>query len=73
MGRMCFTGYDAYRKFLVFPPMLNSLTLDNNKKVTSWGSIEISLENIKPFNFNLVSHLGNDRVSIKFSNSVLKQ
>ena len=33
--RMYFTGDGNSQNFLVFSPMLNSLTLDNNKKVNS--------------------------------------
>ena len=33
---MYFTGDNGYRSFLVFVSMLSSLTVDNNKKVTSW-------------------------------------
>ena len=33
---MCFIGNDGNQGFLVFSPMLNSLTLDNSKIVTNW-------------------------------------
>ena len=36
--RMYFTGDDGYQNFLVFAPMLSSLILDSNKKVTKWTS-----------------------------------
>ena len=48
--------------FLVFAPMLNSLTLDNNEKVTN----QIS----KPFDTNLalsMTNLANGKVNLKFS------
>ena len=35
LGRMYFTGDDGYQTFLVFAPILSSLTLDNNKKITN--------------------------------------
>ena len=35
LDSMYFTGCDGNQKILVFPPILNSLTLDNNEKVTS--------------------------------------
>ena len=35
LGRAYFTGGDGYQKLLVFAPILNSLTLDNNKKATN--------------------------------------
>ena len=38
LGRMFFTGNDGYQNFLVFSPMLDSLTLDNNNKITNWIS-----------------------------------
>ena len=34
LDRMYFTGDDGYQNFLVFPPMLSSLILDSNRKVT---------------------------------------
>ena len=43
LGRMNFREDDGYKYFLVFGPMLNSKTLDNNNdSVTNW----ISTENI---------------------------
>ena len=38
LGRMYFTGNDGYQNFLVFAPMLSSLTLDSIKKITNWIS-----------------------------------
>ena len=39
---MYFTSDDDYQFYKVFPPMLNSLAFDNNKKVTtSCASTEI--------------------------------
>ena len=74
LGRMYFTGDNGYQNFLVFAPILSSLTLDNNKKVTNWISTKISSEKIKPFNTNLdttMSNLAYGRVILTFNNSVL--
>ena len=38
LGTMYFTGNDCYQNFLVFAPMLSSIILDSNKKVTYWIS-----------------------------------
>ena len=73
---MYFTGDDGYQTFLVFAPMLNSLTLGNNKRVTNWILTGVSPENIKPFVINLeptMPNLVNGRVILKFSDSVLVQ
>ena len=54
--------------------MFNSLTLNSNRKVTSWISTGESSENIKLFGPNLaliMYNLANGRVSLKFINSVL--
>ena len=37
-GRMYFTGNNGYQIFLVFAPILSSLILNYNKKVTNWTS-----------------------------------
>ena len=71
---MYFTGNNCYQNFLVFAPMLSSLILDSNKKVTNWISTGISSEKIKPFDTNLepaMSNLANGRVILKFNKSVL--
>ena len=73
---MYFTGNYGYQKFLLFAPMLSSLILDSNKKVTYWISAEISSIKIKPFDTNLepsMSNLANARVNLKFDNSVIVQ
>ena len=44
---------------LVFAPMLSSLTLDNNKKVSNWISTRISLEKIKTSDTNLEPTMSN--------------
>ena len=65
LGRIYFTGDYGKQKVLVFAPMLNSLSLDNNKKVTYWISARISSEKIKPFDTSLkptMSNLANGRV-----------
>ena len=36
LGTMYFTGNDGYQNFLIFAPMLSSLILDCNRKVTDW-------------------------------------
>ena len=74
LGRIYFIGNAGYQNFLVFAPMLSSLILDSNKKVTDWISTGISSEIIKPFDINLeptMSNLANGKVILKFSNSVL--
>ena len=73
---MYFTRNDGYQNVLVFAPILSSLILESNKKVTNWISIEISSEETEPFDTNLdpaVSKLANGRVILKFSNSALVQ
>ena len=70
---MYLTGNYGYQIFLVFAPVLSSLTLDNNKKVANSISTRISPEKIKPFDTNLeptMSNLANGRVILKFNNSV---
>ena len=65
---MYFTGNDGYQNFLVFAPMLSSVMLDCNKKVTNWISTVISSEKIKPFDTGLeptMSNLANGRVKLK--------
>ena len=52
LGRMYFTSNDSYQDFLVFAPMLSSLILDSNKKVTNWILTRISSEKIKPLDTN---------------------
>ena len=62
------------RIFLVFAPMLSSLMLDRNKKITYWISTGILSENIKPFDTKLglnMYNLANGTVIIKFNNSVI--
>ena len=44
LGRMYFTGNDGYHDFLVFAPMLSSLILDSNRKVTNCISFECHLK-----------------------------
>ena len=63
LGRMYFRSNDGYQNILVFAPMLNSLILDSNKKVTNQISTIISTEKIKPFDTNLepiMSNLANE-------------
>ena len=72
---MYFTGNNGYQDFLVFAPILSSLTLDNDKKVTNWTLTGISSEKIKPFDTNpelTMSNLVNGRVILKLYFSVNK-
>ena len=76
LGRTCFTGNNGYQKFLVFAPMLGSLILDSNRKVSNWILTGISSEKFKPFDTGLestMSNLANGRANLKFSISVLVQ
>ena len=76
LGRMYVTGNEGYQNFLVFAPMLSSLILDSNAKVTDWISLGISSEKIKPFDTGLeptMSSLANGRANLKSNNSVLVQ
>ena len=54
---MYFTGNDGYQSFLVFAPVLGSLILDSNKKVTNWILTGISSEKIKSFDTKPLNHL----------------
>ena len=54
---MYFIGDDGYQNFLVFAPLLSSLILGSNKKVTKW--ISISPEKTKPFDTNLEPAMSN--------------
>ena len=56
--------------------MLNSVTLNNSKKVINWLSTEVSSEKIEPIDTSfalIMSNLANGRISLKFNNSVLEQ
>ena len=67
-GRTYFTDSDGYQKILVFALMFNSITLDNNKKVTNWISTGQLPEEMKLFDVNLVptmTNLANGRISLK--------
>ena len=59
---MYFPDFDGYQNFLVFAPVLRSLILDSNKKVTNWMSTGISSEKIsfQP----TMSKSANDRVTL---------
>ena len=70
---MNFVGDDGYRNFLVFAPILSSLILDSNKKVTNCILTRILTEKSKPFDANLelaMPNLANGRVLSKFSKFV---
>ena len=73
---MYFAGNDGYQNFLVFAPMLSSLILRCNKKVTNRISSGISSEKNIPFDTNLepiMFNLANGKVILKLNNSVLVQ
>ena len=73
---MYFSGGNGHQIFLVFSPILSSLMLDSNKKVSNWISTGTSSKKIKPFDTNLeptMSILANGRKVLKFNNSVLLQ
>ena len=64
---MYFPDFDGYQNFLVFAPVLRSLILDSNKKVTNWMSTGISSEKIKTFDTSFqrtMSKSANDRVTL---------
>ena len=69
-----FTGDDDYQNFLVFLPMLNSLTLDNtNEEVTNWISTGISPDKNEPFCSTLVplrSNLGNGKIILNLTTPI---
>ena len=68
-GTAYFTNSDGYQKTLVSALMFNSITLDNNKKVTNWISTGQLPEEMKLFQVNLVptmTNLANGRISLKF-------
>ena len=46
------TGDNGYQSFSVFAPIFSSVTLDNNKKLTSWISTVVLSGKFKPFNSN---------------------
>ena len=76
LGRVYFIDDKGYQNFLVLAPMLSLLSLDNNKKVPNWISTVISPEKNKSFDANLgptMSNLANDRVILKFNNTLLVQ
>ena len=73
---MYFTNNDGYQNFIVFAPIVSSLILDSNKKVTNWILTGASSEKIKPFDTNLeptMSSLANGKIILKFKNAVLVQ
>ena len=69
-----FKGYDDYKNLLVFAPILSSLILDSNKKVTDWISTGLLPVKIKLFDISLeliMSNLSNGRANLEFKNSAL--
>ena len=76
LGRMYFRGDDRSQNVLVFVLVLNSLTLDNSKKVTGWIWTGVSTKNLKSFDTNLaptMSNLAAGKLSLKLNNSVWVQ
>ena len=74
LGRIYFTGNDGNQNSFVFAPMLNSIVLDSNNKVTNYISTRIPSEKFKPFDTYLeptMSNLANVKVTLKLNNSVL--
>ena len=69
LGKMYFTDDNGYQLFLVFAPMLSSLTLITIKSY--WPDIDQNIfdTNLKP----AMSNLANSGVILKFTNSVLAQ
>ena len=55
---MHFASDNGY-KILVLVPMLSTLTLDSNKKVTNWMLTKISSEKVKPFHTILEPTISN--------------
>ena len=72
LGRIYFKDDDGYQKVLVFAPVLNSVTLDNSKRVTDWLSTQVPPEKRGPINTSFVLIMPN-RINLKFNNSVLEQ
>ena len=76
LGKIYFSGDYGYPNFVAFAPMLGSLTVDNNQKVTNWISTKTSSEKIKLFDTNLelsMSNLANGRVTLKLNSYALAQ
>ena len=51
------TGDNGYQSFSVFAPIFSSVTLDNNKKLTSWISTGYHPENLNHLIVNLNYHV----------------
>lgn len=69
---MHLTGNDNYHNFLVFVPIFNLVTFDDNK-VRNWISTGILPEKNKPFVPSIAPFMCNGRVNKKFSISILVQ
>ena len=48
LSRTFFCGTNGYQNYLGFSSILNSVTLNNNQKVTSWQPNGISSEKVEP-------------------------
>ena len=59
LDKTYFTDNDGYQNFSVFEPMINSLTLHNNNKVTNWISTGISPKKIKQLDPSLPPIMSN--------------
>ena len=59
LDKTYFTDNDGYQNFSVFEPMISSLTLHNNNKVTNWKSTGISPKKIKQFDPSLPPIMSN--------------
>ena len=67
---MYFTDNDDYHKFLVFVPVLNSLTMDNNKIFLTGYPPEYHLKKMYPLDTNFeqaMSNSVNGRAILKFN------
>ena len=76
LGSAYFNNNDGFQNYLVFPPLKSSLTTDGTDKITSWKSIGISAEEIKPVSSKYAPKqisLADGGVSLKFKGSFLVQ
>ena len=65
LGRIFLQVIMVIRIFLVFAPILNSLTLDNNKKFTNWILARTISEKIKPFDIYLELNMSTKQLCFK--------
>ena len=62
-------GNNGYQNFIVFSPVLSSLILDSNTKVTNWILTGISSEKVKLFDTGLEPKMSD----LNFNSFVLVQ